>query len=162
MDGSSLPACRQGLEDLDTFIEAEGQFDGVLAFSQGAQVAATYLLWKALKDPVHQRLRPVFKCAVFFSGDVPADPTALWQDKLRLLDPNVDGQVISIPSANIWGTRDPRRESAVALSQLCQAKLTTVVTHIGEHVVPGAGDKVGLAKVIDAIQRTIERTHLLK
>ena len=156
-----MPACRQGLEELNCFIESDGPFDGILAFSQGAQVAATYLAWKAAKDPLHQQLRPVFKCAVFLSGAVPADPTALWQDELRTLDPTVDGQVIGIPTVNVWGSKDPRKDSAILLSRLCKPQFATNVTHGGEHVVPGAGDTVGLSLTVAAIRKTVERVQFM-
>ena len=156
-----MPACRQGLEDLNCFIESDGPFDGVLAFSQGASVAATYLAWKAAKATLQQKLHPVIKCAVFLSGGVPADPAALWQDKFRTLDPGVDGQVISIPTVNVWGSKDPRKDSAVSLSRLCMPQLATNVIHGGEHVVPGAGDTVGLSLTVAAIRKTIERIQFM-
>jgi len=57
------------LEFLEEFIEDEGPFDGVIGFSNGAAVAATYLLQDAKRpSPQHP-----FKCAVFFCASLPFD-----------------------------------------------------------------------------------------
>ncbi|KAK7721196.1 hypothetical protein SLS64_001492 [Diaporthe eres] len=53
------------LDDLDHFIEQNGPFDGVLGFSQGASIAATYILDCQLRRPEEQ---PPFNFAVLFSS----------------------------------------------------------------------------------------------
>ena len=79
-----------------------------------------------------------------------------------MLDPGVDGQVIAIPTMNVWGSKDPRKDSAVLLSRLYKTQLATSVTHGGEHVVPGSGDTVGLSLTVAGIRKTIERTCLMQ
>ncbi|KAN0081814.1 Serine hydrolase FSH [Elaphomyces granulatus] len=60
---------QEALELLEEFIEDEGPFDGVIAFSNGAAVAASYLLQDSKRpSPQHP-----FKCAVFFCASLPFD-----------------------------------------------------------------------------------------
>jgi len=68
---------QEALELLEEFIEDEGPFDGVIAFSNGAAVAASYLLQDSKRpSPQHP-----FKCAVFF---VPLCPSILTPYLLRV------------------------------------------------------------------------------
>jgi len=64
-DQNSLSTCRKALSDLETFIQTDGPFDGVMAFSQGAALASTLIVKKFLQDPCGQTLNPIFKCAIF-------------------------------------------------------------------------------------------------
>jgi hypothetical protein len=41
-DFNDLASCLTALNQLDAYIAAEGPFDGLIAFSQGATIAATY------------------------------------------------------------------------------------------------------------------------
>ena len=43
-DDTSAASCSKALEYLETYIIAEGPFDGVLAFSQGASLASTLMI----------------------------------------------------------------------------------------------------------------------
>lgn len=84
----------KAIEDLDAFIKDSGPFVGVMAFSQGAGLAS--LMIKKLREHyIRQRLYLVFKFAIFFCGGVPIDP-----DEPRLMDSELDGELIEIPTAN--------------------------------------------------------------
>ena len=54
----------KALEDLEAFIVTEGPFDGVLAYSHGAQRAASIMIRMHRETPSRQP----FKCAIFLSG----------------------------------------------------------------------------------------------
>lgn len=58
---------------LAKIVEERGPFDGIIGYSEGAAVAATYLLHEQLMSQ-HQGTRPMFKYAIFFGGWPPIDP----------------------------------------------------------------------------------------
>lgn len=63
------PQVAAALDLLDEAIDDEGPFDGVIGFSQGAALAASYMLQDAKRvSPRHP-----FKCAVFFCASMPFD-----------------------------------------------------------------------------------------
>ena len=72
-DETSAASRSDAVFDLDRYIVDTGPFDGVMAFSSGAALATTLLLYKQQKNPVEQRLHPLFKCAIFFSRGIPGD-----------------------------------------------------------------------------------------
>ena len=84
---------------LATYITEEGPFDGVLGFSQGASLAATYLIQFGREYP---SLPLPFKCAIFFSGGYCLNPVALEDGKLELIDPAQTGTLLHLPTVNIW------------------------------------------------------------
>lgn len=150
-----MESCRKALNDLDAYIATEGPFDAVLAFSQGAALAATLIVRKFNEDPRRQHVDPVFKCAVFLSGGVPCDPAALLHDEVRILDVGSDGEVIPVPTAHIWGLNDlpwPPK-----LSELCVTQGRTVFIHDGGHEVPGSRSKEAVTGTVHAIRRTIDK-----
>ncbi|KAI4123544.1 MAG: hypothetical protein LQ338_005217 [Usnochroma carphineum] len=155
-DESSVQSCRKALADLETYMQTDGPFDAVLAFSQGAALASTLMVKKWREDPAAQRLDPVFPCAVFLSGGVPCDPDALLaRGQIRTLDFPLDGVVIPVPTACIWGKDDlpfPPR-----LGALCDATKRTIVVHEGGHEVPGSKDKDAVTATVHAIRRTVAK-----
>lgn len=55
----------------------------------------------------HPNAPPVFKCAIFFSGGVLADPVALVEKgEIRWLSGERDGVKIEVPTAHVWGAND--------------------------------------------------------
>ena len=149
-----------------------------MAFSQGAILAATLMIRHQgrLCHPGQEDVggsesgsesmtmttddpppTPPFKCAIFLCGGVPGDPAALEQGKVRMLDYEVDGEVIDVPTAHIWGGNDPRKStSGPVLSKLCKVGVRTVYVHNGGHEVPGPRDQVALNSTVAAIQKTID------
>ncbi|KAI9658932.1 MAG: hypothetical protein M1821_001892 [Bathelium mastoideum] len=152
-DPTDHAAVQQVVNDLDEYVEAEGPFDAVMGFSQGAQMAANYMVYKATRQ---QHMRPPFKCAVFFSAAPAGWLVSLQQDSCRPMDPEVDGEVIRIPTVHFWDATDP--ESSVCapiLSRVCNAKLRQDVFHEGGHEIPGAKDRKSLTAAVEAIRKTI-------
>ena len=140
----------KALNDLEAFIAAEGPFDGVLAFSQGATLATTYIVRQARRDPA----TVPFKCAIFFSGGIPCDPSLLERGEVRELDFATDGEVIRIPTANIWGRQDEMLWGP-ALNQLCAASMRTSFVHDGGHEIPGSKMKDAVTESVNAIRRAV-------
>lgn len=102
-----------------------------------------------------------FKCAVFFSGGVPVSYDALLRGELRAMGFGTEGEIISIPTANIWGSQDalwPGR--ALALSDMCSSNVRTVYIHDGGHEVPGSKSKAAVTEVVHAIRKTVDHALL--
>ncbi|KAK3689074.1 DUF341 domain protein [Podospora appendiculata] len=153
---------------LDAYLAAEGPFDGVLAFSMGAAFVSTYIANAYMYHDragheyagEHQQ-RPeaarAFKCAVFLSpvGGVFAEAAPGGQgDEGWLLDADVDGEVIPIPTANIWGSND-RLCNAEAVSRLCASGVREVYVHEGVHEVPGARMPDAVKASVRVIRRVV-------
>ena len=150
---SSLASCRQVLEDLDAYILSAGPFDGVMAFSLGASLAATLMV-----RSIQLHNTPPFRCAIFFCGGTPGDPSATSQDEFRLLSYPADGEIIGVPTAHIWGKNDPGNPSyGPILSQLCRRHLKSIFVHEGGHEIPGSKDRAVLARTVECIRTTIDR-----
>ncbi|KAJ5972285.1 uncharacterized protein N7479_002203 [Penicillium vulpinum] len=74
--GYSPVEMQEVLEDLDSFIEENGPFDGVLGFSQGTSIATAYIIDRQTREP---NLPAAFSFAVLISSVAAcsADPTCL-------------------------------------------------------------------------------------
>ncbi|KAA8564178.1 hypothetical protein EYC84_011125 [Monilinia fructicola] len=157
-DKESAESCARALKDLDAYVSENGPFDGVLAFSSGAALAATLIIHKQQQNPKQERLSPTFKFAVFFSGGTPGDPAALLQrGEIRYLQSN-SRHTIHIPTAHIWGANDNLYPSfGPILRDLCDSELREEFVHEGAHEIPGSADKKGVASATRIIKRTIER-----
>ena len=144
----------KAVEALDAYIAAEGPFDAIMGFSQGAYLAATLLALKVKQNPQKQLMDPIFKCAVFFSGDCPYDPVVL---RGEILDLDMEGETITIPTTHVWGHNDkvwPGR--ALKLSKMCKKKGRTVYIHDGGHDIPGSKSKAAVIGIVHAIRRTVD------
>ena len=92
------------------------------------------------------------------SGGPPGDHQALEQDEVKLLDQSADGEMIMIPTTNIWGSNDRLLPGlSPQLSKLCQADIRTDFIHEGGHEVPGSGSKDAVTAAVHAIRRTVDK-----
>ena len=143
------------MSDLNSYLKNEGPFDGLIAFSQGAALAATFLVQNFRKDPQQKSISSSFKCAIFLSGGVPVDPDALSRGELIPLRAAEVGEVIPIPTAHIWGENDEMFPgSSESLKDLCITSGRSQFIHKGGHEIPvaGTGDLTG---TIHSIKRAI-------
>ncbi|RAL08512.1 uncharacterized protein BO97DRAFT_354025 [Aspergillus homomorphus CBS 101889] len=153
----------KALNDLTRFLELEGPYDGLIAFSLGGALAATFLIREAAQHP--QRPLP-FKCAIFFCGGAPLDPVALEEaGQVRLLDPDPDttrpAPLAGLPTAHIWGANDDLwRDRSERLCALCDPEERLVLVHGEGHSIPGARAKEALLGAVRAIRRTVGRVTM--
>jgi len=154
-DQDSASSMSLAVSQLSNYIESEGPFDGVIGYSQGASLAATFLIGYSQQNPSS----PLpFKCAVFFSGGKPLDPVMLSKGKLELIDPTKTGTLLKLPTANIWGRNDTLWPgSSQVLSDLCDDSMRTVVLHDEGHDIPGARAKEAVQGAVRAIRRTVDK-----
>lgn len=158
-DEDSPESCWEALADLREFVDSEGPFDGVMAFSIGAALAAMLLIQEHQETPIQQQLKPIFKCAIFFSGGIPCDPALLRRErKTRRCEKESNGIIIHIPTAHIWGANDTLYPKfGPVLKDLCLSELREEFIHEGGHEIPGSKDKIGVANTVKIVKRTIER-----
>lgn len=159
-DQSSPESYSKAIRDLEAFLDEEGPFDGVMAFSQGAGLAASLMIHKLQQAPREAQLRPVFRCAIFFSGGVPEDPSILLAGDVerRLMCFEEDGELIGIPTAHIWGANDHLYPTfGPVLSKLCHSGQRADFIHQGGHEIPGPKDPDGVLNAIRVIKRAIQR-----
>lgn len=159
IEGDSLESSIKALHDLERLVDEEGPFDGVMAFSQGAALAASLIVHKQRKDFHGQQVRPVFRCAIFFSGGIPHSVSG---GKRRELSFESDGELIPIPTAHVWGANDTLFPTfGPVLSKLCINALRADFVHAGGHEIPGPKDQAAAVKATQIIKRAIERASLL-
>ncbi|MCJ1329254.1 hypothetical protein MMC10_005933 [Thelotrema lepadinum] len=162
----SSESCAFVLDDLESYLEEEGPFDGVWGFSEGACLAAMLLIRqrrrheeraRALGHSAPPPFKPLVRCAVFFSAPTPPDPMALGRvDKEREpLDPKSAGEPIRIPTAHIWGKED-RKFIGSGMTKLCQTDGRRVFIHGRGHEIPNGRDPWSLNATLEAISKTIE------
>lgn len=159
VDVSSRESCQKGLQDLDAYVTEEGPFDGVMAFSQGAGLAASLIVHRMQRDVDKARLHPAFACAVFFSGGIPEDPAALLSDEPRTwIQFEEYGELIEIPTVHIWGRNDNVYPMfGPVLSRLCKGAEREELIHNGGHELPGAKHMDTVEAAAKLIIRTLER-----
>ena len=154
----------KALDDLENYLSNEGPFDGVLAYSHGAQLAAGLLARSHGRNSHEQP----FKCAVFLSGGVPYhfsnEKTVGRQDvngrsdvHLVYMDPLEVGELVQIPTANIWGRNDllyPGKSET--LSRMCRRDLNSEFVHDGGHDIPSAKAKEDLFGCVRTVRRAVD------
>ncbi|PGH33145.1 hypothetical protein GX50_04052 [[Emmonsia] crescens] len=125
--------CRLAGQDLDKYIENEGPFDGILGFSQGAMLAASFGFHKYQQDP------------------------GLLKGEINYITAEQGGDPIHVPTAIIWGQEDPylRNFDALILA-LCQSPNVVGYMHSGGHEVPSSTSMEALAETVKMIKRTID------
>lgn len=153
-DVEDASSCQKALDDLKAFIAAEGPFDGVIGFSQGAALAATLIAQRRQRHPVGEAANPVFKCAIFLGAGLLCDPASLEEGRLRGLRYDVDGEVIHVPTTHIWGRQDASPYPPL-VAQLCSSTLRQVYVHEGGHGIPGSQMSEALRECVRVMRRTI-------
>ena len=159
-DMRSAESLVAALSQLERYIEEEGPFDGVLGFSQGAGLAATYLARLSRDQPS----KPLpFKCAIFFCGPIPFDPQYLDDGEMRFMDPKATGPLLGLPTANIWGRNDKVWPgSSEVLWELCDVMYKNTYVHDEGHSIPGPRAKEAVEGCVRAIRRVIEQGAMLQ
>lgn len=124
------PFVKQILNNLYRVCEQEGPFDGIFGYSEGATVAATFVIDYLQKCSTSQ-IEMLLKCAVFMNGSAPyaADGGAIY-----LADR--DGEVITIPTCHILAHNDGMLSESLALFNICRQDRAVIVDHGRGHVFP--------------------------
>ncbi|KAM0794148.1 hypothetical protein BDR22DRAFT_815671, partial [Usnea florida] len=146
----SGPSFRKAIYDLQTYIVAQGPFDGIIVFPQVTLLAATMLL--ELQDCSANGKGPrlqLLSCEVFFSGRLP-----------YIDDGNTEVQLvifITNPIARIWGASDDLEPGhSQALTRLCSADDMVTFVHQGGHEIPGSGSPEALSGSVQGMRRVLD------
>ena len=148
------------MDQLSAYVENEGPFDGVLAFSQGAGLAIQYMAQRKVDSPLG---RPPFKCAILFAPTAAGDVFE-WRKtgEGRLLKQLPNRLAIDTPTALIWGTNDPWRDMFERDCNIWNENLLWRYTHDGGHEVPGPNVKGSMSGTIKLMRRAITLGNLFK
>ncbi|KAK4206792.1 serine hydrolase FSH [Rhypophila decipiens] len=147
------------LEQLSSYLEAEGPFDGVIAFSMGAAFVTTWILDQLANTQAHATSLP-FKCIVLFSSSIPGNATAMREGRLEDIAVTVDAAetatpAITIPTAHIWGANDDlAKDMPSKVFNLCDPAARSVFVHGGGHEVPSASER-DVTLAVNVIRRCI-------
>ena len=147
---------RHNYQDLRRFIQKQGPFFGLLAFSEGASIGATILIEDARRHGGSLGI----KCAILFCAVPPLDLNLDRNEtaSIRKLVPAVDGVLLRIPTAHIWSEGgDWFPGMGRELLALCDESTREEVVHSLGHDVPGSRSNKGLREAVRAIERTIEK-----
>lgn len=152
----------------------EEEFDGVLGFSQGAALAASYLLHRQQNDST-----PALKLAILASASLPfsidnehgvamSDPefsTARPEVYLQQLKatsdrwsarrwtPQRDCIRLRVPTVHVYGTQDVYQSQSKELSELCEDATATVIRHREGHWIPS--NEMISRKIANAMMQAI-------
>jgi hypothetical protein len=160
-DFDELSTATKALDQLDAYVAAaEEPFDGILAFSQGAALAATWLSRTALRVGGGREVTNLvgIRCAVFFSSAGAYDSVLLDTGKARLLTAEVDGEVIPIPTAHIWGKQDETLDAA-SVAGVCAAAKREVYVHEGGHEIPSVRMPGAVKATVRVMRRVIAQAN---
>lgn len=137
------------LDRLYRVLDNDGPFDGIIGYSEGACVAAAFVI-DYLRKCAKKEIQVSLKCAVFISG---GPPTLLDGSGFILADEY--GQTITMPTCHIIGYNDSLIDGAVALYHLCDGASATIVDHGRGHSVPRdpSSSKLILQGIRDLIER---------
>lgn len=149
-----MEGLRSALKDLDDYVVSEGPFDAIMGFSEGASLAATYIVQRTQHDLTMRE--PVFRCAVFICAGNAWDSRGEGSE----LNASLVGEAIQIPTAHIVGSKDEHFHASIGLSKLCDSQTREVFNHEGGHEVPrGAKVTRGMAMCINSV---IEKADLMQ
>jgi len=146
---------------LETYVLAEGPFDGIIGFSQGASLAVMWLTLKAYNNP---EAPPPVSCAILFSRVLSYDPVTWHATGVAQKLENVPdgGRRIQIPVANLWGANDREDvlEYGPATANLFDEQGYWSYVHPGGHEVPGLAMREALKKTAKIAKRSIMQAQM--
>jgi len=168
-DAKSILAAENEL--METLIERKSEFDGVLAFSEGAALAAALIARYARENPFE--LESLFRFGVFACGLNPFDHQSLveisrTENSSRLPPKRVAPEtaqltgsyLVNIPTYHILATNDMYFEYGMALYRCCDPQQAIKTVHNGGHSVPSHPVKL-VKEVTQNIRAVIARVEFL-
>ncbi|KAJ5584768.1 uncharacterized protein N7459_004568 [Penicillium hispanicum] len=129
------------------FIAAQGPFDAVMGFSQGAALAAALIAHHAKTQP---GTAPLFRAAVFLCGAAPFEGSGVEQ-----IAPQPDVFPITIPTAHVVGKLDSLFPDGMKLFGLCEPAQAAFYDHGSKHMVPF--DMKNTEEMVRVIEETVAK-----
>ncbi|EGX51805.1 hypothetical protein AOL_s00043g824 [Orbilia oligospora ATCC 24927] len=156
-DPSDTLSLQRAILDLRRYIQVEGPFDGIIAFSQGATLASTLLLAEhgKLGSDQEENHSSAFKCAIFLAAGYAWSFDALRNNKWARVDEN-SGLRIRIPTAHVWAHNDHLGpDVGTTVAALCVPDTRYTYTHDERHTVPGRRSPEKLNATLKIVRRVI-------
>jgi pimeloyl-ACP methyl ester carboxylesterase len=145
----------QAVDDLAEYVQSEGPFDGVLAFSQGAALAAMVIARDIFPAP--------FAFAIFICGGPPySEPAWRAEQRLRYYENGLDragAPVITIPTVHVVGALDKDLPTCMQLVYLCRVEVRQFYEHPAGHEIPTSSTEI-TRRMVEVMQKGIERAML--
>ncbi|KAK6353818.1 hypothetical protein TWF730_008242 [Orbilia blumenaviensis] len=156
-DPSDPLSMHQAILDLRRYIQVDGPFDGVLAFSQGATLASSLLLMDQAgsDDAKNGNYSSGFKCAIFLAAGLAWNLHDLQKNLWTQVDEASELR-IHIPTAHVWASNDPLGPAigtAVAAISVPGTRYSYI--HDEGHTVPGRRSPEKLHATLKVIRRAI-------
>lgn len=148
---NSAPSILAAVDDLTEYIAQYGPFEGVMGFSQGASLAAMVLARARHANP------PPFSFAVFICAGLPyCDKTLVDEGRMKFVsakEQEQDSTMIHVPTAHIFGSKDPDVAYSKGLVDLCQPWGRVVMDHGAGHEIPRVPVDITLemARVVEQV-----------
>ncbi|KAK6504589.1 hypothetical protein TWF481_006528 [Arthrobotrys musiformis] len=156
-DPSDTGSLHRAILDLRRYIQVEGPFDGILAFSQGATLASTLLLAEQGELDRYQEgnYSSAFKCAIFLAAGYAWSFPALKDNKWARVD-ETSGLRIQIPTAHVWAHNDHLGpDVGTTVAALCVPATRHTYIHDEGHTVPGRRSPEKLNSALKIVRRVI-------
>lgn len=138
-------------------LREDGPFDGVLAVSDGAALAATVMINDAsIQYRGHDGIDPTpvsqhFRFAILIGAFPPFDSTGQ-----RRLDIRLAGRPqIHCPTIHVVGNFDPFKSLISLTEGLCDPDQTTVVRWDGKHDTPGWSERSVCRQVVSELKKAL-------
>ena len=146
LKNDSVPAA---IKDIYNEIERNGDVGGIIGYSEGALVAATFLVDQERQFRQHGRPRQIKMC-LMFTGWPAIDPSG----KGLLLADEVEERIM-VPSIHVIGSSDPFLPGAMALSALFDEDTAILFDHGKGHTIPR--DSQTVKELADTIRDTMQK-----
>jgi hypothetical protein len=160
IDPADLETGVTAYQNLMDYLEEEGPYDGVIAFSQAATMILTYLAHVARQNALGHDTPTPFKFTIFISiVHCPVDYEAFLRGQIIEICPKDSKGVVCIPTVHIWGALDNDPESASRAAQVCRDDVKWIYVHERGHEVPGAASGPELTRVVNNIRRALETAN---
>ncbi|KAA8646573.1 uncharacterized protein ATNIH1004_008006 [Aspergillus tanneri] len=144
-------------QSLSQHLQTDGPYDGVIAFSQAATLILSYIIHITKERNSGKPVHVPFRFAVFFSIVLPpVDYTTLQEKRVVEMEADAARDLVDIPTAHIWGVKDPGAKGAEEASRFCSPNTRWVYVHGGGHEIPGSGTKKAVVRTTHMIRRAIE------
>jgi hypothetical protein len=158
-DENSVKSALKACNDFNTFLETDGPYDGVIAFSQAVPLVSSWMVQQVRQG---NPIEATFKCAVFFSaGAVPYDIDALRKGSNVLVTEKESGAIIDIPTAHVWGEADWAADTAMEFTKLCKSDTRSFFVHKGGHEIPGSRAEDAVTRSVNIIRRAVQLAEVV-
>ncbi|CEO58651.1 hypothetical protein PMG11_03359 [Penicillium brasilianum] len=131
-------------------LEKHPDIGGIIGYSEGASIAATFILDEQRRFEENGRERRI-KCAIFMTGWPPIDPNK------GIILADQDDDLIDVPTLHVVGANDPFRHGAYALYNVCDPDTAAFFDTGKGHTIPRSG--LVISELADAIRDLIAKSE---